>query len=271
MNTPLAYGTLLLYVASLILYVWALYGNKRLMGILASFCLAGGLVVHYLTLLERSRLVHAVPYEDLYGSMSLFAWLLALTYLGLETYHHERSLGAFILPFVILWMVLAIVVAPGTTPRHAPGKGPLFALHVTLNILAYSAFALSFVLSLIYLLQNHVLRERRPGRVFWRFPALEVLENITRSSVIVGLVALGVGITFGFIWKHRLSGHYWSADPKIIATLVVVAAYAGYLWLAGRTSWRGARAALLCVLNFLIVIFSYTFVNLYLTNFHRYF
>jgi ABC-type transport system involved in cytochrome c biogenesis permease subunit len=271
MNTPLAYVTLLLYVASLILYVWALYGNKRLMGILASSCLAGGLVVHYLTLLERSRLVHAVPYDDLYGSMSLFAWLLALTYLGLETYHHERSLGAFILPFVIFWMVLAIAVAPGTTPRPAPGKGPLFALHVTLNILAYSAFALSFVLSLIYLLQNHVLRERRPGRVFWRFPALEVLENITRSSVIVGLVALGVGITFGFIWKHRLSGHYWSADPKIIATLVVIAAYAGYLWLAGRTSWRGARAALLCVLNFLIVIFSYTFVNLYLTNFHRYF
>ena len=271
MNTPLAYVTLLLYVASLVLYVWSLYGNKRHIGILASLCLAAGLAVHYLALLERSRMVHAVPYEDLYGSMSLFAWLLAFTYLGLETYHHERSLGAFILPFVILWMVVTIAVAPGTPPRPAPGKGPLFALHVTLNILAYSAFALSFVLSLIYLLQNRVLRERRPGRVFWRFPALEVLESITRSSVMVGLVALGVGITFGFIWEHRLSGRYLSADPKIIATLVIVAAYIGYLWLARTTSWRGARAALLCVVNFLIVIFSYTFVNLYLTNFHRYF
>lgn len=271
MHTPLGYGTLALYAASLVFYLWLLYGDKRQIGTLATLCLAGGLVVHYLALLERSRMVHAVPYEDLYGSMSLFAWLLAFTYLALETYHRERSVGAFVMPFVILWMAFAMTISPGVVPRPAPARGVVFALHVSLNILAYSAFALSFVLSLIYLLQNRVLRGRNPGRVFWRFPALDVLERITRSSVLIGLVSLVCGIVMGLIWAHRLSGHYWSADPKIIVTFAVLGAYGIYLWLGRLAAWRGARAAILCVCNFAIVIFSYTFVNLYLTSFHRYF
>jgi len=46
--------------------------------------------------------------------------------------------------------------------------------------------------------------------------------------------------------------------------------YLGYEWLAKTAGWRGARAAIVCALNFVVVLFSYTFVNMYLTNFHRY-
>jgi ABC-type transport system involved in cytochrome c biogenesis permease subunit len=271
MNTPLGYGTLALYAVSLVLYWRFLYGDRRQVGRFATLFLAGGIVLHYLALLHRPRWVHSVPYQDLYGSMSLFAWVLAVTYLGLEIYHRQRSVGAFVLPFVLGWLAVAMAIAPSNPPPAPPARGPLFALHVTLNILAYAAFALSFIISLIYLVQSRVLRERRPGRMFWRFPALDVLERMSRSSVWVGLLSLTVGAALGFIWEHRLSGQYGSTDPKVIVTLVVLALYAAYLWLARQTAWRGARAAGVCALNFLLVLFSYTFVNLYLTSFHRYF
>ena len=269
--TPLGYTTLAFYAASLGLYVWFLYASKRLIGRAATLLLAAGLLLHYLALLERSRLVNAVPYQDFYGSTSLFAWLLAVTYLGLETFHRQRSVGPFVLPFVIVLLLVGTAVAPEKLPAPPPARGSLFALHVTSNILAYSAFALSFVLSLIYLLQNRVLRDRRLGTTFWRFPALEVLERMSRSSVIVGVAALSFGSILGFMWAHRIQGSYWNADPKEIASLVILAVYAGYLWLARSTAWRGARASLLCVFNFLLVVFSYTVVNLYLSRYHRYF
>jgi len=42
--------------------------------------------------------------------------------------------------------------------------------------------------------------------------------------------------------------------------------------LLSRTAgWRGSRAALVCALNFAIVLFSYTLVNRYFTTFHRFF
>jgi HemX protein len=75
----------------------------------------------------------------------------------------------------------------------------------------------------------------------------------------------------GFVWEHRLRGTYSWGDPKVVVTLAILVVYAVYLWLSRSATWRGARASILCALNFLIVLFSYTFVNLYLTHFHRYF
>ncbi len=270
MMTQLGLATLCVYLLSLGLYIWNLYADRLAIGRAATASLALGVALHYLALLARSRWVHSVPYQDLYGSLSLFAWLLAVTYLGLELLHRQRSVGPFVVPVVLFVFVLAH--AGAVTPLGAPpARSSLFALHVTLNILAYAAFALSFVLSLIYLIQNRVLRERRPGKVFWRYPALEVLERMSRSSVLVGLVALAVGTVLGFIWAHRIQGRFWNADPKEIATLLILVFYAGYVWLARTTAWRGARASALCIFNFLFVVFSYTVVNLYLSHYHRYF
>src|SRR5882724_6957607 len=95
------------YLASFGLYIVFLNTGKRLPGIIASLLLAAGLVAHYFALLERSRGLHTVPYHDLYGSMSLFGWLLALTYLGLELYHRQRSVGAFVLPFILVFFLAA--------------------------------------------------------------------------------------------------------------------------------------------------------------------
>ncbi len=270
MQNHLVVATILCYAASLGGYVAFMATARRAFGWLGTSMLVAGLACHYLALLERTRWVHAVPYDDLYGSLSLFGWLLAATYLVLEVVHRDRSVGAFVLPFVIAVFALA----QGTravAPAPPPAQGPLLALHITLNVLGYAAFALSFVLSAIYLVQNNLLRSRRLGSIVWRFPSLESLERMSRSSVIVGLVSLTVGISFGLLWVNRLWGRYWNGDPKEIITVVILAVYAGYLWLGRTRSWRGARASALCVFNFVFVLFSYSVVNLYLSGFHRYF
>ena len=263
-------ATLIVYAASLALYIWYLYAPRFAVGIGATASLAAGLGLHYFALLERSRLINAVPYDDLPGSLSLFAWLLAATYLGLELWHRQRTVGAFVLPVVLV--VFAIAHRAASRPvTPAPAKGVIFAFHVTLNILAYAAFALSFVTSVIYLMQNRFLRDRRLGVIGWRFPALEVLERVSRSSAGVGVISLAIGVCMGLVWAHRLLGGYWHGDWKILVTLVILAAYSTYWVLSQTGTWRGARASRLCVVNFLIVIFSYSVVNLYLSRFHRFF
>jgi ABC-type transport system involved in cytochrome c biogenesis permease subunit len=271
MTYHLGYWSLALYVASFLCYGRILYVPHLWLGRAASTLLAGGILLHYFALLERSRWIHTVPYNDLYGSMSLFAWLLGFTYLGLEIFHRQRSVGAFVTLLLVVWMGLLEVLAPHEVPTPPPARGPLFAFHVTLNTWAYAAFALSFVLSLIYLVQDRVLRSRRLGTPFWRFPALDVLDRMARSSVYVGLVALSLGVVMGLVWQHRLSGGYSWGDPKVVVTLAILAVYAAYLRLSRSATWRGARAALLCAMNFVIVLFSYTIVNFYFTKFHRFF
>ena len=261
------------YAASFVCYALVLYSPEpsTWLGRAATLLLAGGVVLHYYALLERSAGTHTVPYDDLYGSMSLFAWLLAVTYLGLEIFHRQRSVGAFVTLLLVAWTGIVSFFAARVVPAPPPAHGVLFALHVTLNTLAYAAFALSFILSFIYLAQDRVLRSRRPGSSFWRFPALDVLDRMARSSVWVGLASLIFGVAMGLVWERRLSGGFALGDPKVIITVVILAAYVGYLGVSRTSAWRGARAARLCAVNFLVVLFSYTFVNLYFTKFHRFF
>jgi len=56
-----------------------------------------------------------------------------------------------------------------------------------------------------------------------------------------------------------------------VVTIFVLLLYAAYLRLARTTTWRGARASRLCIFNFVVVILSFTVVNLYLSHTHRYF
>jgi ABC-type transport system involved in cytochrome c biogenesis permease subunit len=266
----LLFLTVLAYGLSLASYLRLLYTGREMAGRLGTALLGFGLVAHYFALLERSRGLHTVPYHDLYGSMSLFGWLLALTYLGLELYHRQRSVGAFVLPFILAFF-LAAHLAPADRLSPTPARGPVFAFHVTLSILAYAAFALSFVVSLIFLVEDRLLRNRKLGDVVWRLPALELLERMSRSSVLVGLVSIAIGTVLGFIWVDRLTGQYWFYDPKYVITLVVLLLYAVYLQLARTTAWRGARASRLCIFNFFVVVLSFTVVNFYLSHSHRYF
>ena len=100
-NTSLFHTDTDAYGMSLGCYLAFLNTGRELLGRCGSVLLGLGLVAHYFALLERSRGLHTVPYHDLYGSMSLFGWLLALTYLALEFYHQQRSVGAFALAVYI--------------------------------------------------------------------------------------------------------------------------------------------------------------------------
>ncbi|HWG57940.1 MAG TPA: cytochrome c biogenesis protein CcsA [Candidatus Acidoferrales bacterium] len=271
MTHPFGYLSLMCYAASLICYARILYAPNKWIGRAATLLLASGIGMQYVALLERAHWTHTIPYDDLYGSMLLFAWLLGITYLALELLHRQRAVGALVTLFLAIWIACLMALAPEARAVTPPARGALFAFHVTLNTWAYAAFALSFLLSLVYLVQNRVLRSHRMSATFWRFPSLDVLDRMARSSVWVGLGALVLGVGLGLAYEHRLSGGYAWGDPKVMVTLLILAAYAAYLRLSRAASWRGARAALLCACNFAVVLFSYTFVNLYLTRFHRFF
>src|SRR5262249_3522029 len=174
------------------------------------------------------------------------------------------------LPFVLVFFLAAHAAPPDRLPPP-PAHGSLFAFHVTLSILAYAAFALSFVLSLIFLIQERLLRMHRLGDFVWRLPPQELLERMAHSGVLVGLLSITVGTVLGFIVADRLQEQVWYYDPKYIFTMVVLLLYVAYFRLARTAAWRGARASKLCVFNFAVVVLSFTVVNLYLSHSHRYF
>src|ERR1700728_1082517 len=126
MPNQMGYLSLALYAASFLCYARLLYAPDVWLGRLATLLLAGGIALHYFALLDRSMGTHAVPYDDLYGSMSLFAWLLGITYLGVELFHRQRSVGAFVTLLLVVWMAVLGWLAPHQMPAPPPSPSLSF-------------------------------------------------------------------------------------------------------------------------------------------------
>jgi ABC-type uncharacterized transport system permease subunit len=264
---------LLCYAGATVLYVVWLRHPKVSAGRMATFLAAVGAVLNFGFLYVRSLALRTVPYGDLVGSMALFGLFLAAMSLILEARHHDRSLGPFLMPLSLLFLLLSFVL-PGGAETRPELRGSIFAFHVTLNMLSYSAFAVACALSLLYLALGRQLKSRRHilnGPVS-RLPSLSYLERAARTSIGVGVVSLAAGLTMGFLWAYRVwqvQHPQWLLDAKIwgaVLTLVF------YLWVFVRAH-RGAApgtTAKLAVAGFVLVLLSYTAVNLFFSKIHSF-
>ena len=261
----LGWVAVVLYAGAEVLSIRSLVKERERM--IAPLLLAAGLVLHYADLHLRAAALDSVPYRTLPGSMSLFGWMLGIAYLLLLFRHRERAVGPFLIPFIILFTAVGLLLTPGASPSGPETRGALFAFHVTLAILAYAAFTISFVLSLLYLIQNRQIRRAKTGVLFSRLPALEVIGRMNRTSVTIGIAVLAISVLLGALWARRV----WEglADAKVGWALTTLLLYGFLLWM-DRRGWEGRRVALLSILGFGVVLFSYTFVNLYLSAEHAF-
>ena len=99
----------------------------------------------------------------------------------------------------------------------------------------------------------------------------DMLDEITYKSIAVGfpIFTLG-GLIFGAIWADQAWGVYWSWDPKETWSLITWFIYAFYLHGRMIRGWRGKKVAIVAVLGFMAVIFTYLGVNLLLSGLHSY-
>jgi len=264
---------LLCYGGATLLYVAWLRHPKVPAGRMATLLAASGALFNFAFLYVRSLALKTVPYGDLLGSMALFGLFLAGMSLILEARHHDRSLGPILMPVSLLFLLLSFVL-PGGGEMKPELRGSIFAFHVTLNMLSYSAFAVACALSLLYLVLGRRLKSRRHvlNGPFSRLPSLSYLERAARTSIGVGVVSLAAGLTMGFLWAYRVWQEQhpeWLLDAKIWGA---VATLAFYLWVFVRAH-RGAApgtTAKLAVLGFVLVLLSYTAVNLFFTKVHSF-
>jgi cytochrome c-type biogenesis protein CcsB len=99
----------------------------------------------------------------------------------------------------------------------------------------------------------------------------DMLDEITYKSIAVGfpIFTLG-GLIFGAIWANQAWGVYWSWDPKETWSLITWFIYAFYLHGRMMRGWKGKKIAVVAVIGFMAVIFTYLGVNMLLSGLHSY-
>ncbi|MCX5880102.1 MAG: c-type cytochrome biogenesis protein CcsB [Deltaproteobacteria bacterium] len=258
------------------LYLLMMVMGKEVFGRLATFVTLAGLLGQSLAILLRwiesyeLGIGHA-PLSNLYESLIFFAWTLVFLYLLIEWRTKNRSLGAFATPLAFLAMAYASY-SPTISSRIQPLvpalKSNWLIAHVLTCFFGYAAFGLAFGLSLMYLLKK---REKSQGsNIFIRIiPESSILEDMSYQMVVIGFLLLTLGIITGSVWAHSAWGSYWSWDPKETWSLITWLVYAALLHSRMVRGWRGNKLALLSIIGFSCVLFTYFGVN-YLAGLHSY-
>lgn len=266
------------YFASFVLYLFRLIIEKEFWGRAASFLSWAGIIAQTIGLLLRWKVsydlgIGHVPLANLYESMIFFSWAIILIYLIIEWRTKSKSIGVFVVPIAFLAIAYASI-APDISNRIEPLIPALqsnwLTTHVVTCFMGYAAFAVAFGCGLIYLLKNMSKdNAEKPSGFPGKLPALATLDTLIYQSIALGFVFLTIGIMTGSIWAHYAWGSYWSWDPKETWSLITWLIYAIMLHSRYVRGWRGARMAILAVIGFACVLFTYLGVN-YLPGLHSY-
>ncbi len=141
-------------------------------------------------------------------------------------------------------------------------KSNWLVVHVMTCFLSYAAFAFSFVSAILFLTRSDARKSVLPPKA--------TLDEMIYRGVLAGMPLLTIGIITGAFWAHFAWGSYWSWDPKETWSLITWIIYALFLHARLIRGWKGKKSAVLSIVGFLAVIFTFLGVNFILSGLHSY-
>jgi cytochrome c-type biogenesis protein CcsB len=265
-------------------------------------CAVLGSAAQFYELVYRGTTTHIWPLTNLYGSLTLFAAMSVVIFIGFALRYDLWFMGGFVLALAAGFSAYSLTWDVGYLPAVPALQSYWIKIHVPLVISAYASFLVAFVSSLLYLIKYYgeqalaaetvqptpaatpraiivgdapnLERAAAAGNTLalWlaTLPTLPKLDIITYRIVAVGLPLLSLGIITGAWWAKEAWGAYWQWDAKETAALVSWVIYLLYLHLHTRNAWRGLRCAWISVFGFLSIVFCYLGVNILISGLHSY-
>ena len=277
-NTTILSWVTFIYFAAFVFYLFRMILGREFWGKLATWTALAGLVAQSVALIIRWKtsydlgMGHA-PLSNFFESLIFFAWTIVLLYLLMEWRLKNRSIGVFVLPVAFLIMAYASI-APGISNRIEPLIPALqsnwLTSHVLTCFMGYAAFTVAFGLGIMFFVKKAAGENSSKTSIFIRLlPSEYQMDELMYSSTALGFIFLTLGIVTGSVWAHYAWGSYWSWDPKETWSLITWLTYAVMLHARQVRGWRGQRMAVMAIVGFGCVLFTYLSVN-FLPSLHSY-
>ena len=78
-----------------------------------------------------------------------------------------------------------------------------------------------------------------------------------------------IGLITGVVYAKAIWGRFWSWDPKEVWSAITWLFYAALLHERLTAGWRGRRAAIMAIVGFAILLFTFLGVNFFLKGHHN--
>ena len=200
------------------------------------------------------------PFKSLYESLLLFVWCTAVLHMAVERFYRISWFGFMSAGFMFLVMGYAVIKTDAEIVNlPAALQSVWFVPHVVVYFFGYAAIFFAFVAAVLHLWQPTTrLQLRKAGGS----TAEVTYAGFMHLAILFGFVLLTAGLVIGAIWAKAAWGDYWVWDPKENWALVSWLLFVVYLHLRYTKGFEERNAAILTIVGFAAIVFTYLGMHL---------
>ncbi|WP_285849156.1 cytochrome c biogenesis protein [Metabacillus litoralis] len=261
--------TIILYAICVLLYFIDFLNNNRKANRAAFWLLSIVWLLQTIFLFVRMFETGRFPVLNVFEGLYFYTWVLVTLSLVLNRFLKAE----FIIFFtnVIGFIMMAIhTFAPAQYESAAVSSqlvSELLLIHITMAILSYGAFSLSFVFSILYTIQYNLLKKKKWGKRLLRLEDLSKLDHMSYVLNVIGVPMLLLSLILGVIWAYIKVAHFQWYDAKVLGSFMVLVTYGIYLYIRIVKELQGRSVALLNIASFLVLLINF-FLFGSLSRFH---
>jgi cytochrome c-type biogenesis protein CcsB len=131
-------------------------------------------------------------------------------------------------------------------------------------------FQFGIIIAALAMVLLYLLYDSFEERFVRLLPNKEILDGLAWRVNLFGLPMVTLLLVTGGIWAHSAWGRFWGWDPKETWALITWIVYAIYVHSRIVHGWSGRRSAIISIIGFFVVMFTYMGVNVLLSGLHSY-
>jgi cytochrome c-type biogenesis protein CcsB len=257
-----------LYVLSTVCYVVGLIVNRKVVQNGGYVLLMGGFLCHLAMIFHGFVKSGSLPVHNFHQVLSLAGCALVAAFFVCRLKLDLRILGVYVAPLAALIMIVVSLLPSEPVQVNRILNSAWLVVHIIMIFAGEACFALACGVGLLYLMQEHAIKTKSHGFVYRRLPSLDLLDTAGYACMAVGFALLTMGLLTGFVYARMVWGRFWSWDPKEVWSAITWLLYAALLHGRVTVGWRGRRSAVMAIIGFGVVIFTFLGVNFFLQGHH---
>ena len=196
------------------------------------------------------------------------------TILGMPYAPFVTMLGVLTTGIGLALLARASLMDPGQLSEMVAKTDPRLAGFIRQNEMHIALFGNPFKIIIICLVifvgGAAVFMDMKLDWVREVMPEAKRLDNMSYMIITIAFPLMTMVIITGAVWAKYAFGEYWQWDPKETASLITWIIYTAYFHARMSLNWSPRRTAVISIIGFASVVFTYLGVNAIGTGYHAY-
>lgn len=229
------------------------------------------LILHALYIFLRGWSQNHYPLASIPEIATAISFFVTAIYKYIEFRLRVKTSGYFVLVLAFFLQFFSSLFIKNI--EHIPEilKSPIFDLHSTFAALGYTAFILSALYSIMYVLLYHDIKSNKFSIIYERLSSLETLSGMIFKTSVLGILFLSLAVIFGHVYLKMKFDTLFKFDLKIFSVYVTWLVYFFIILGRKKLNWPPRAMAYLSIGGLIFIIFSILIVNLFLPTFHKFY